>query len=206
KNPLTHTGVREMERFQGQEMRDFASTSPVVVPEHSVADWVLLYQPYDPNYHKEHSIKHLSFHTHIRKLQPKATPGAASSSTADLPPLQPESYQVKVPCPTASHPSFPKGICTTCQPAAITLQPQTFRMVDHIEFASKEVVDRFIDGWRKAGVQRFGFLIGRYEPYTEVPMGIKAVVEAIHEPGQHGEVDGVTVGLPWDDEKRVTEL
>jgi nuclear protein localization family protein 4 len=79
-------------------------------------------------------------------------------------------------------------------------------MVDHIEFASKEVVDRFIDGWRRGGVQRFGFLIGRYEPYTEVPMGIKAVVEAIHEPGQRGEVDGVTVGLPWEDEKRVTEL
>jgi nuclear protein localization protein 4 homolog len=79
-------------------------------------------------------------------------------------------------------------------------------MVDHIEFASKEVVDRFIDGWRKNGTQRFGFLIGRYEPYLEVPMGIKAVVEAIHEPPQQGEVDGLTVALPWEDEKRIQEL
>jgi nuclear protein localization family protein 4 len=79
-------------------------------------------------------------------------------------------------------------------------------MVDHIEFASKDVVDRFIDGWRKGGVQRFGFLVGRYEPYAEVPMGIKAVVEAIHEPPQQGEVDGLTVALPWEDEKRISEL
>jgi nuclear protein localization family protein 4 len=79
-------------------------------------------------------------------------------------------------------------------------------MVDHIEFASKEVVDRFIDGWRRNGTQRFGFLIGRYEPYLEVPMGIKAVVDAIHEPPQQGEVDGLTVALPWEDESRIAEL
>ncbi|KAG8770796.1 nuclear protein localization protein 4, partial [Serendipita sp. 398] len=172
-----------------------------------MCDYCMPLEPYDAGYHKEHAIKHLSFHAHLRKLQPsQGSTVGASSSTANLPPLQPESYQVKVPCPTASHPSFPKGICTSCQPAAITLQPQPFRMVDHVEFASKQVVDRFIDGWRKAGVQRYGFLIGRYEPYTEVPMGIKAVVEAIHEPMQQGEVDGLTVALPWEDEKRISEL
>ncbi|KAG8807298.1 nuclear protein localization protein 4, partial [Serendipita sp. 399] len=175
--------------------------------EKGMCDYCMPLEPYDAGYHKEHAIKHLSFHAHLRKLQPaQGTTVGTSSSTANLPPLQPESYQVKVPCPTASHPPFPKGICTSCQPAAITLQPQTFRMVDHVEFASKQVVDRFIDGWRKAGVQRYGFLIGRYEPYPEVPMGIKAVVEAIHEPMQQGEVDGLTVALPWEDEKRISEL
>ncbi|CAG7854314.1 Nuclear protein localization protein 4 [Serendipita indica DSM 11827] len=172
-----------------------------------MCDYCMPLEPYDAGYHKDKAIKHLSFHAHLRKLQPaQGSTLASSSSTANLPPLQPESYSVKVPCPTASHPSFPQGICTTCQPAAITLQPQTFRMVDHVEFASKEVVDRFIDGWRKTGVQRFGFLIGRYEPYAEVPMGIKAVVEAIHEPPQHGDPDGLTVALPWEDEKRIKEL
>lgn len=37
-------------------------------------------------------------------------------------------------------------------------------------------------------------------------MGIKAVVEAIHEPPQEGELDGLSLELPWDDEKRIEEL
>jgi nuclear protein localization family protein 4 len=37
-------------------------------------------------------------------------------------------------------------------------------------------------------------------------MGIKAVVEAIHEPPQEGELDGITLGLPWEDEARIRKL
>ena len=79
-------------------------------------------------------------------------------------------------------------------------------MVDHLEFASHTIVDRFLDAWRRTGAQRFGWLIGHYEPYDKVPMGIKAVVEAIHEPPQEGELDGLTLGLPWEDEKLVRDL
>lgn len=68
------------------------------------------------------------------------------------------------------------------------------------------MVDRFIDAWRTTGVQRFGFLIGRTEKYEEVPMGIKVVVEAIHEPLQQGDEDGLTVALPWADEERIAKL
>lgn len=49
-------------------------------------------------------------------------------------------------------------------------------------------------------------MVGRYAPYEEVPMGIKAVVEAIHEPPQEGEVDGLSLHLPWEDQKRVEAL
>lgn len=65
-------------------------------------------------------------------------------------------------------------------------------MVDHLEFASDAIIDRFLHAWRATGAQRFGWLIGHYEPYDEVPMGIKAVVEAIHEPPQEGELDGLS--------------
>ncbi|KAG9314566.1 NPL4 family-domain-containing protein [Chiua virens] len=167
-----------------------------------MCDYCMPLEPYDAAYQAEHNIKHLSYHAYLRKLSPKTSSAAAQA----LPPLSPTSYKVKVPCPTGNHPSWPSGICTACQPSAITLQSQQFRMVDHLEFATQSIVDRFLRAWRATGLQRFGWLIGRYEPYNEVPMGIKAVVEAIHEPPQEGELDGLTLGIPWEDEQRIREL
>ena len=167
-----------------------------------MCDYCMPLEPYDAAYQTEHSIKHLSYHAHLRKLFPKSSSAAAQA----LPPLSPTSYKVNVPCPTGNHPSWPSGICTACQPSAITLQSQPFRMVDHLEFATQSIVERFLQAWRATGLQRFGWLIGRYEPYNEVPMGIKAVVEAIYEPSQEGELDGLTLGIPWEDEQRIREL
>ncbi|KAK7694263.1 hypothetical protein QCA50_001443 [Cerrena zonata] len=168
----------------------------------AMCDYCMPLEPYDSAYHTEHNIKHLSFHAYLKKLQPKVT----TSTSSVLPPLEPQSYKVKVPCPSGGHTNWPAGICTACQPSAITLQSQPFRMVDHLEIASTDIIDRFLQAWRRTGLQRFGWLIGRYESYPEVPMGVKAVVEAIHEPPQEGEVDGLTLGLPWEDEPRIRAL
>ena len=162
-------------------------------------------QPYDANYQKEKKIKHLSFHAYLRKLDTQTNKGSASASSF-VPPLSEPDYRVTVPCPSGSHAPWPGGICSKCQPSAITLQLQQYRMVDHVEFATPDIVDRFLNFWRQRGAQRFGYLIGRYETYDQVPMGIKAVVEAIHEPPQAGEIDGVEVGMPWEDEARVGRL
>lgn len=169
-----------------------------------MCEYCMPLEPYDAAYHAEHNIKHLSYHAYLRKLAPKVS--TATSSTALLPPLSQLSYKVKVPCPSGSHASWPASICTACQPSAITLQSQPFRMVDHLEIASTDVIDRFLHAWRLTGTQRFGWLIGHYEPYEEVPMGVKAVVEAIHEPPQEGELDGLSLGLPWEDEQRIKDL
>ncbi|KAF7306588.1 MPN domain-containing protein [Mycena indigotica] len=166
-----------------------------------MCDYCMPLEPFDTGYHKEHAIKHLSYHAYLKKISPKST----TSATSNLPPLEPLSYKVKVPCPSG-HPSWPAGICTACQPSAITLQSQPFRMVDHVEIASHETVERFLRVWRETGSQRFGWLIGHYEPYDVVPMGIKAVVEAIYEPPQEGELDGLTLGLPWEEEQRIRSL
>lgn len=160
-------------------------------------------ESYDAAFHVEHGIKHLSFHSYLRKIAPYDT----QSGSPSIPhPLSNISYKVKVPCPSGSHPPWPASICTACQPSAITLHSQPYRMVDHLEFASDAIIDRFLQAWRATGTQRFGWLIGHYEPYTEVPMGIKAVVEAIHEPPQEGELDGLTLGLPWEDDPRIRKL
>lgn len=166
-----------------------------------MCDYCMPLEPYDAAYHKEHAIKHLSYHAYLQKITPKSSASAISS----IPPLNPLSYKVKVPCPLGGHPSWPAGICTSCQPSAITLQSQPFRMVDHLEIASTNIIDRFLQAWRKTGLQRFGWLIGHYEPYDKVPMGIKAVVEAIYEPPQEGELDGLSLG-PWEEEPRIREI
>ena len=51
-------------------------------------------------------------------------------------------------------------------------------------FEDGAIVDRFIDRWRRSGEQVFGYLLGRYSEFTDVPLGIRAVVSAIYEPQQ----------------------
>jgi nuclear protein localization family protein 4 len=80
-------------------------------------------------------------------------------------------------------------------------------MVDHVEFASPALIEKFLNAWRRTGKQRWGLLVGRLKPYEKVPMGIRAVVEAIHEVEQEGEVDGLTLGEGVEaEEERVRQV
>ncbi|XXZ98084.1 nuclear protein localization protein 4 [Meyerozyma guilliermondii] len=157
---------------------------------------------WDKGYREENGIKHMSFHAYVNQINEQKN--NRNNSTSYMSPLEEPDYNVNLNCPSG-HAPYPKGICSKCQPPVITLQQQQFRMVDHVEFADSGILNDFIDVWRQTGVQRFGFMFGRYEVFDKVPLGIKAVVEAIYEPPQAGETDGITL-LPWENQELVLKV
>ncbi|XP_063618820.1 nuclear protein localization protein 4 homolog [Cydia splendana] len=137
-------------------------------------------EPWDEGYLREHNIKHMSFHSYLRKI----TSGKFVSLTEP-------NLTIKPGC--TEHPPWPRGICSKCAPGALTLNRQPFRFVDNVLVESAAVVERFLGYWRASGHQRVGYLIGQYEHHPLVPLGIRARVEAIYEPPQTSSRDHVTI-------------
>lgn len=76
-----------------------------------------------------------------------------------------------------------------------TIRSQPSRTVNHLEMASMDIIDGFLHAWCITSIQRIDWMIGCYEPYDKFPMGVKVVIEAIHEPLREDEHDGLSLGL-----------
>jgi hypothetical protein len=167
-------------------------------------------EPFDPDLLKEKKLKFLPFHAYLRRLQ-------QDKKTMSYK-LEPHNLRVDKSC--TRHAPFPASICSNCLPKSYTLKIQVpppppaptqripsspipttrtppltlrqkFRHVDFVEFESHDIVNEFLNHWRRTGQQRVGFLYGVYQRYTFAPLGIKAVVKAIYEPPQVGSPDAV---------------
>lgn len=78
-------------------------------------------------------------------------------------------YQFVSGC--TEHPPWPRGICSKCQPGAVTLNRQPYRHVDNVLIEHSGLVERFLEYWRATGFQRLGYLYGCYEIHPDVPLG-----------------------------------
>lgn len=141
-------------------------------------------QPFDQKYLEKHNIKHMSFHAYMRKL----TQGVDKGKYA---PFENISCSIKSGC--KAHKPWPEGICTKCQPSAITLNRQLYRHVDNITFENASIVDNFLNYWRTTGNQRLGYLYGYYTAHESVPLGIKTNVVAIYEPPQDSSANHIQI-------------
>lgn len=139
-------------------------------------------EPWDENYLKEQNIKHLSFHSYLRKL----TSGVDRGKFVAF-----DDINCKIKSGCKDHLPWPKGICSKCQPSAVTLNRQIYRHVDNVMFENTILVERFLNYWRRSGHQRMGFLYGNYEVHSDVPLGIRARVAAIYEPPQESTRDSI---------------
>ncbi|CAK9299586.1 unnamed protein product [Gordionus sp. m RMFG-2023] len=164
-------------------------------------------EPYDENYMKNHipPIKYMSFHSYLRKLM------AGDKNKSLI--LEPIACKIKPGC--KEHKPWPKGICTKCQPNAITLTGQPYRHVDNIVFENSSLVERFLDFWRRTGLQRSAICYGYYTTtngnsadnhdyslnekksndniYSNIPppLSIQAIVCALYEPPQESARDHI---------------
>ena len=84
-------------------------------------------EPYNQSYLDGHDppIRHLSFHSYLRKLAGGADKGKFVS-------LEDLSFKLKPGC--TEHPAWPNGICSKCSPGVVTLKRQEYRHVDLVQF------------------------------------------------------------------------
>ncbi|KAA0187276.1 hypothetical protein HAZT_HAZT001750 [Hyalella azteca] len=151
--------------------------------------------PWDENYLKENNIKHMSFHTYIRRLKSGVDKGKF---------VQVSNMECSIKPGCTEHPPWPQGICSKCQPSAVTLTRQTFRHVDAVIFENRSIVENFLTYWRTTGHQRAGMMYGRHVVHPDVPLGIRAEVAAIYEPPQEASADHLKL-LPDANKSHVDE-
>jgi len=148
--------------------------------------------PWDASYLKEHAIKFLSFHSHMRKLTSGVDKGKFVRLETEKTSKKLENEQTRN---------------LSDMPSSITLNRQPYRHVDNVCFSNREIMERFLEEWRNTGQQQVGWLMGKYTKYDDVPLGIKCQVETIYKPSQSFQSDVLTLNdVDSDEEKEFLKI
>jgi len=113
-------------------------------------------------------IKHIPFHAWAREK-------AYRSGSNTQAPLEADKFKI---------PLRKQLTGTDIAQSTVTINRQPYRHVDFVLFESAQVVEPIIGSWRSSGLQRCGYLIGKYIPDANIPLGITVQVAAIYEPPQ----------------------
>ena len=137
-------------------------------------------------------FKHESFDNWIvetRKKCAKSHPSNAKCQNCTF--VNSVSYKVDYTC--KNHKPYPLGMCNKCVPPAVILNRQIFRHVDYVSFMNYPELSKFVAHWQRQGCleQRMGYLYGYYSEDPTYPNGVRVNIEALYEPPQIGEINGV---------------
>lgn len=80
-------------------------------------------------------------------------------------------------------------------PDTAVLQRQPYRHIDYVELMNKPEIENFVAHWQSHHFmqQRAALLYGYYAEDPNYPDGVRAVVEALYEPTQIGDVNGFQI-------------
>ena len=134
------------------------------------------------------NIKHESFEHYMLAKRAKCEHGREAVCPNCLPPAD-VSYKLKS---CDRHPPWPHSICSYCMPNTAVLARQPYRHVDYVELMNVTEITNFVRYWQQSHCmqQRVGFMYGYYAEDPNYPEGVRAVMEAIYEPPQIGDMNG----------------
>eukprot|EP00828_Plagiopyla_frontata_P017530 TRINITY_DN2270_c0_g1_i4.p1 TRINITY_DN2270_c0_g1~~TRINITY_DN2270_c0_g1_i4.p1 ORF type:complete len:295 (+),score=38.36 TRINITY_DN2270_c0_g1_i4:87-971(+) len=78
-------------------------------------------------------------------------------------------------------------------PPAAILKRQQYRHVDYCQFMNIQEISNFVNYWIEGDkmTQRLGYMYGYYAEDPDYKQGVRAIIEAIYEPPQIGDISGV---------------
>lgn len=140
----------------------------------------------------EQFVKHQSFENYLiemkKRCKDKHLPTQRCQNCSAV---QSFSYKVNYNC--LDHKPYPLGMCNKCLPPAVILGRQNFRHVDYVSFMNFRDIASFVGAWQQTGLyeQRMAYLYGYYSEDPNFKDGVRVNVEALYEPPQVGEMNGV---------------
>jgi nuclear protein localization family protein 4 len=78
-------------------------------------------------------------------------------------------------------------------PPSINMKRQEYRHVDYVQFMNSPEISNFVNYWLNTFEERVGWLYGYFAEDPDYELGIRAIVEAIYEPPQHGTYNNVEI-------------